>query len=95
MASTAMQEHDLFIGPTPIITNVDFKSRRDDWLENKTVNSWLISQSGEHAKRFITKPNSTFTKKLLSLKKAVIHFLVNSYKCRISLRDDPLQMQHG
>lgn len=77
-----------------------FKSMRYEWQKNKIVSSWRSSPTGTHARKFLTVPSASFTSKLLEHKKADIHLivgiltghttLVNAYKCRIGLRDDPL-----
>lgn len=100
LANEALREGNMFIGPCPVIPNVDFKSIREDWLGNKAVSSWLSSPTGDHARRFLPVPSHKLTKKLMSLKKIDTRLivgiitghttLVNAYKHRIGLRDDPL-----
>lgn len=63
------------------------------------MNAWSSSQTGEHTKRFPLEPNVELTKSLLPLKKTDFRVivgmitghttLVNSYKKRIGIRDDP------
>lgn len=69
LANTALRERDLFIGPKPIIPNINYKAMRSEWLRNKTVSSWRTSHTGEHARRFLLESHIDFTRKLLSLKK--------------------------
>lgn len=90
-----------FMGPKPLIPSINSKTKTESyvWRWKELTNAWSFSQTGEHTRRFLLEPNVELTKSLLPLRKADIRTivgmitghttLVNSYKNRIGIRDDP------